>query len=64
MFDKYLYVSGCGCNQRANETSGLQGGVKIMAMPYKKVDALCSPTSALKKKIMLSRLGKELRNPS
>jgi len=31
---------------------------------HKKVDALCSPTSALKKKIMLSRLGEELRNPS
>jgi hypothetical protein len=29
--------------------SGLQCGVNIMAMPYKKVDALCSPTSALEK---------------
>jgi len=35
----------------ANETSGLQGGVKIMAMPrpYKKDNALCSPTSAFGK---------------
>jgi len=24
------------CKERANETSGLQGGVKIMAIPYKK----------------------------
>jgi hypothetical protein len=47
-----------------NETSGLQGGVNIMAMPYKKDNALCSPTSALEKKWMLSRLGEELRNPS
>ena len=36
-------------------------GVKIMAIPYKKDKALCSPTSALEKKRMLS---KELRNPS
>jgi hypothetical protein len=47
-----------------NETSGLQGGVNIMAKPYKKDNALCSPTSALKKKRMLSHLGEELRNPS
>jgi len=53
-----------GRNERANETSGLQGGVVIMAMPYKKDNTLCSPTSALEKKRMLSRLGEELRNPS
>jgi len=47
-----------------NEKSGLQGGVKIMAMPYKKVNALRSPASALEKKRMLSHLGEELRNPS
>jgi len=38
-----------GCNVRAHETSGLQGGVNIMAMPYKKDTGLCSPTSALEK---------------
>jgi hypothetical protein len=32
---------------RANEKSGLQGRVTIMAMPYTKDNALCSPTSAL-----------------
>jgi len=37
------------------------GGVKIMAIPYEKDKALCSPTSAFEKKRMLS---KELRNPS
>jgi hypothetical protein len=31
-----------------------------MAMPYKKDNTLCSPTSALEKKRMLSRLGEEL----
>jgi len=36
-------------------------GVKIMAVPYKKDEALCSPTSALKKKRMVSE---ELRNLS
>jgi hypothetical protein len=43
--------------------SGLQGGVKIVAMmPY---NALCSQTSALeRKRRMLSRLGEEWRNPS
>jgi hypothetical protein len=35
----------------------------IMAMTYKKDNALCSPPSALEKKQMLSRLGEEL-NPS
>jgi hypothetical protein len=44
----------CEC---ANEMSGLQDGVMIMAMTYKKDNALCSPTSALKKKRMLSCLG-------
>ena len=52
------------CNERANETSGLQGGVKITAMPYKKDNTLCSPTSALEKKLMLSHLGEELMKDS
>jgi len=39
------------------------GGVKIMAIPYKKDKGLCSPTSALeKKRINVER--EELRNPS
>jgi hypothetical protein len=54
-------MSGCGYDEDANEASGLQGGVKIMAMPYKKDNALCSPTSALEKKQMLSRLGEEVK---
>ena len=33
----------------ANEMAGLQGGVKIMAMPCDN-EGLCSPTSALEKK--------------
>ena len=37
------------CNEWAKEMSGLQEGVKIMAMPHKKDEALCSPTSALEK---------------
>jgi hypothetical protein len=41
--------------------SGLQGGVMIMAMSYKKDNTLCSPISALEKKQMLSCLSKELR---
>jgi hypothetical protein len=43
-------------------TFGLQSGVtvNIMAMPYKKDNALCSPTSALEKIRMLSRLGEEV----
>jgi hypothetical protein len=36
---------------RANEKSGLQGGVTIMAMPYTKDNILCSPTSALENKL-------------
>jgi hypothetical protein len=56
---------GRGCKEHANldEMSGLQGGVMVMASLYKKgnLNALCSPTSALKKQ-MLSRLGEELRN--
>jgi hypothetical protein len=32
----------------------------MMAMPYKKDSALCSPTSALEKIRMLSRLGEEV----
>ena len=51
----------CACEQ---DVWGLQGGVKIMTMPYKKDIALCSPTSAFEKKQMLSRLGEELRNSS
>jgi len=39
------------CNESANETSGLQEGVKIMAIPYRKNKAMCSPTSALEKKM-------------
>jgi hypothetical protein len=39
-----------GRNEGANETSGLQGGVTIMAMTYKKDNALFSPTSALEQK--------------
>ena len=35
-----------------------------MAMPYKKDNDLCSPTSALEKELMLSRLGEELRSES
>jgi len=39
------------CNEleHANKLgmSGLQRGAKIMAMPYKKDNVLCSPTSAL-----------------
>jgi hypothetical protein len=35
-----------------------------MATPYKKDKALCSPTSALEKNRMLSRLGEKLRYPS
>ena len=31
-----------------------------MAMPYREDNALCSPTSALEKNRMLSRLGKEV----
>jgi hypothetical protein len=51
------------CNEGANKPSGLvQGGVKIMAIPYKKDKALCSPTSALEKKSRM--LSEELRNPS
>jgi len=46
--------SGRECNECANETSGLQGGVRIMAIPYKKDKALCSPTSALEKEQMLT----------
>ena len=49
------------CSECANETSGLQWGVRITAIPYKKDKALCSPTSALEKKRMLSE---ELRSPS
>jgi hypothetical protein len=47
-----------------NEMSGLQGRVKIMTMPYKKDNTLCSPTSALEMGRMLSCLGKKLRNLS
>ena len=43
------------------ERLGCRGGAKIMAMPYEKDNALCSPTSALEKKRMLCE---ELRNPS
>jgi len=44
-----------------NETSGLpvQGMIKIMAIPYKKDKALCSPTSALEKKRMNAERGAE-----
>jgi hypothetical protein len=38
--------------------SGLQEGVKIMAITYRKNKALCSPTSALENK-----MSEELRNP-
>jgi hypothetical protein len=48
----------------ANKMSGLQGRVKILTMPYKKDNTLCSPTSALEKERMLSRLGEKLRNIS
>jgi hypothetical protein len=57
-------------DERANKMSaqsqidGLRSRVKIMARPYKKDNALCSPTSALEKKQILNRLGVELRNPS
>jgi hypothetical protein len=44
----------------ANETSGLQSRVKVMAMSYTKDNASCSPTSALENKQMLSHLGEEL----
>jgi hypothetical protein len=53
-----------GCNARANEMSGLQSGVNIRTMSYKKDYTLGSPTSALEKEQMLSRLGKELGNSS
>ena len=55
---------GRGCDERANEISGLQAGVKVMVMLYEKDDALRSPTSALERKLMLSCLGRELGNPS
>ena len=43
------------CNKGANQMSGLvQGGIKIMAIPYKKGKAMCSPTSALLNERMLS----------
>ena len=62
---KYLYdekdLSGREYNEPERADVGLQRGVKIMAMPYEKDNALCSPTSALEKKRMLSE---ELRNPS
>src|SRR6266850_562756 len=49
----------------AMRTSGLQCGVKINTRKtMTHINALCSPTSALEKKRMLSHLGKELRNPS
>jgi hypothetical protein len=44
----------------ANEMSGLRGKVMIMAMTCKKESALYSPTSALEKKRLLSRLGEEV----
>ena len=58
MVQKYLCkvekdpsASGRECNEQANKMSGLQGGIKVMAMPYKKDrdNALCSPASALRK---------------
>jgi hypothetical protein len=56
--------SGSGCDERAKEMSGLQDGVKIMAV-HTRTTTLCSPTSALEKEI-LSPLGEELElgNPS
>jgi hypothetical protein len=33
----------------AGGMSGLQSGVKIIGMPYKKDNSLCSPTSALER---------------
>ena len=62
---RYFYdekdTTGRGCNdsERANETSGLQGRVKIMAMPCKKDHALYSPTSALKEKANAEPPGRE-----
>jgi hypothetical protein len=68
MFENICMIrAGRGCNEHAilnAEMSGLQGGVMVMAIHEKdNLNALCSPTSALKKK-MLSRLGEELSNSS
>jgi hypothetical protein len=66
MFENICMIENLGVGvdaMSANEKSGLQGGVKIMAMPYTKDNALCSPTSALEKKQM-GHLGEELRNAS
>jgi hypothetical protein len=55
-----------GCNEHANlnEMSGLQGGVMIKAILYKKdnMNGLCSPTSALEKNAEPAGRGTELRN--
>ena len=43
---------------------GCRGRVEVMAVQHKKDNTLNSPTSALEKKLMLSHVGEELRNPS
>jgi hypothetical protein len=60
MFENICTMKKIQVGVNANEMSGLQGGVKAMTMGQ--VDALCSPTSALKR--MPSRLGEKLRYSS
>ena len=49
------------CNECANKMFGLQGSVKVMAIPNKKAKSMCSPASAFEKEQMMNE---ELRSPS